>query len=130
VAERVNRSIAERARCLKLNVGLVKIFWADAMSMACYLINRSRRAALDGKVAKDVWTSNEVDYSSLRVFGYPAYVHISIKERSKLDPMSRQCVFLRYEKRVKDYKFWDPKANKAMINRGVVFDENSMLKST
>jgi hypothetical protein len=25
---------------------------------------------------------------------------------------------------------WDPKANKAVISRDVVFDENSMLKST
>jgi hypothetical protein len=40
VAERMNRSIAERARCLRLNAGLAKIFWADAVSMACYLINR------------------------------------------------------------------------------------------
>jgi hypothetical protein len=85
----MNRSIAERTRCLKLNVGLAKIFWADAVSMACYLINRSPRAILDGKVAEKVWTCNEVDYSGLRVFGCPAYVHIPSEERSKLDPKSR-----------------------------------------
>ena len=33
--------------------------------MACYLINRSPRAALDGKVAEEVWTCNEVDYLGL-----------------------------------------------------------------
>jgi hypothetical protein len=130
VAERMNRSIAERARCLRLNAGLAKIFWADAVSMACYLINRSPRAALDGKVAEEVWTGNEVDYSGLRVFGCPAYVHIPSEERSKLDPKSRQCIFLGYGKGVKGYKFWDPTANKAVISRDVVFDENSMLKST
>ena len=58
------------------------------MSMACYLINRSLRVALDEKVAEEVWTGNEVDYSSLRVFGCPAYVHIPSEERSKLDPKS------------------------------------------
>jgi hypothetical protein len=50
----MNRSIAERARCLRLNVGLAKIFWADAVSMACYLINKSPRATLDGKVTEEV----------------------------------------------------------------------------
>jgi hypothetical protein len=50
------------------------------VSMACYLINRSLRATLDGKVADEVWTSNEVDYSGLRVFGCPAYVHIPSEE--------------------------------------------------
>jgi hypothetical protein len=98
--------------------------------MACYLINRSPRAALDGKVIEEVWTGNEVDYPGLRVFGCPAYVHIPSEERSKLDPKSRQCVFLRYGKGVKGYKFWDPTANKVVISIDVVFDENSMLKST
>jgi hypothetical protein len=82
----MNRSIAERARCLRLNVVLAKIFQTDVVSMACYLINRSPRAALDGKVSEEVWTGNEVDYSGLRVFGCPAYVHIPSEERSKLDP--------------------------------------------
>ena len=87
-------------------------------------------AALDGKVAKKVWTGNEVDYSGLRVFGCPAYVHIPSEEQSKLDLKSRQYVFLEYGKGVKGYKFWDPMANKAVISRDVVFDENSVLKNT
>jgi hypothetical protein len=99
------------------------------VSMTCYLINRSPKGALDGKVVEEVWTSNEVDYSSLRVFGCPAYVHIPCEERSKLNPKSRQCVFLGYRKGVKGYKFWDPTANKAVISRDEVFDENSMLKT-
>jgi hypothetical protein len=85
---------------------------------------------LDGKIVEEVWTGNKVDYSGLRVFGCSAYTHIPSEEQLKLDPKSRQCVFLRYGKGVKDYKFWDPTANKAVINRDVVFDENSMLKST
>ena len=89
VAKRMNRTIAERARCLILNIGLEKKFWVEAVNMACYLINRSPRATLDGKVAKEVWTSNLVDYSGLRVFGCLAYVHIPNEERSKLDVKSR-----------------------------------------
>jgi hypothetical protein len=77
----MNRSIVERARYLRLNARLTKIFWADTVSMACYLMNRSPRATLDGKVAEEVWTGNEVDYSSLRVVGCPTYVHIPSEER-------------------------------------------------
>ena len=57
--------------------------------MACYLINRSPRVALDGKVANEVWTGNEVDYLRLKVFGCPAYAHIVGDERSKIDAKSR-----------------------------------------
>ena len=55
------------------------------MNMACYILNRSPRAALDGKVVEEVWIGKEVDYSTMRIFGCPTYVHIPIKERSKLD---------------------------------------------
>ena len=60
--------------------------------MTCYLINRSPRVALDGKVVEEVCTNNEVDYSGLRVFGHPAYVHIPSEELLKLDPKYRQCL--------------------------------------
>ena len=130
VAERMNRTIAERARCLRLNAGLAKNFWAEAVNMACFLINRSPRARLDGRVSEEVWIGSEVDYSSLRVFGCPAYVHVSSDERSKLDAKSKQCVFLGYQKGVKGFKLWDPKANKIVISRDVVFDEKAMLQRT
>ena len=84
-------------------VRLTKIFWADAVSMACYLINRSPRAALDGKVVEEVWIGNEIDCSGLRVFGCLTYVHIPSEERSKLNSKSRQCVFLGYRK-MKQYQ--------------------------
>ena len=85
----MNRIITEKARCLRLNAKLTKNFWAEAMNMACFLINRSPKVALDGKVAEKVWTSNAVDYFNLRVFGCPAYVHVFSEERSKLDAKSR-----------------------------------------
>ena len=59
VVERMNRSIIEKARCLRLNARLTKIFWTDAMNMTCYLINRSPRAALNEKVIEEVWTGDK-----------------------------------------------------------------------
>ena len=75
----MNRSITERSQCIILNAWLEKKLWVEAMSMACYLINRSPRAAFDGKVVEEVWTGDEVDYSRLRVFGCPAYALMSLK---------------------------------------------------
>ena len=64
------------------------------MNMACYILNRSPRTVLDGKVAEEVWTSKEVDYLLMRIFGCLAYVHIPIEERSKLDSKSKKYIFL------------------------------------
>ncbi|KAK4394695.1 Retrovirus-related Pol polyprotein from transposon TNT 1-94 [Sesamum angolense] len=47
-------SLTERARCLRLNAGLPKSCWAEAVSMACYLISRSLRASLGGKIAEEM----------------------------------------------------------------------------
>ncbi|KAL0426860.1 UNVERIFIED_CONTAM: Retrovirus-related Pol polyprotein from transposon TNT 1-94 [Sesamum latifolium] len=128
VAERMNRSLTKRARCLRLNAGLPKSFWAEAVSMACYLINRSPRASLGGKVAEEVWIGNPVNFDHLRTFGCLAYVHVPSDERSKLDPKSKQCIFLGYKKGVKGYKFWDPVARKMVVSRDAVFDEQFMLQ--
>ncbi|KAE8700517.1 hypothetical protein F3Y22_tig00110556pilonHSYRG00215 [Hibiscus syriacus] len=40
LAERMNRTLLERVRCMLLNAGLPKSFWGEAVSTACYLINR------------------------------------------------------------------------------------------
>ncbi|KAE8707081.1 hypothetical protein F3Y22_tig00110387pilonHSYRG00804 [Hibiscus syriacus] len=128
VVERMNRSLNERARCLRLNAGLPKHFWAEAVNMACYLINRSPRASLAGKVAEEVWTGHDISFDNLRIFGCPAYVHVPADEISKLDAKSNECIFLGYKKGVKGFKFWDPVAKKVVISRDVVFDEQSMLQ--
>ena len=39
VAERMNKTLNERARSMKLHAGLQKTFWADAVSTTAYLIN-------------------------------------------------------------------------------------------
>lgn len=40
VAERMNRTISEKVRCMLIDSGLEKSFWAEAASTAVYLINR------------------------------------------------------------------------------------------
>jgi hypothetical protein len=97
-------TITKTARCLRLNAELFKKFWTEAVDIACYIINRSPRVAVDGKVTEEVWTKQEVDYSFIRIFGCPAYIHISGENRSKLDPKSKKCIFLGFKKRVKGYK--------------------------
>ncbi|KAL0323638.1 UNVERIFIED_CONTAM: hypothetical protein Sangu_1983100 [Sesamum angustifolium] len=124
----MNRSLTEMARCLRLNAGLPKSFWTEAVSMACYLINRSPWASLGGKLVEEVWTGNPVNFYHLRIFGCSAYVHVLSGERLKLDSKSKQCIFLGYKKCVKGYKFCDPAARKMVISRDTVFDEQSMLQ--
>ena len=108
---------------MRLHAGLSKIFWAEAVNMTCYIINKSPHSALDDKAPDEVWTGTPCDYSRLRVFGCPCYVHIQDTQRSKLDSKSKECIFLGYKKGVKGYKLSDPTSHKVVISKDVVFEE-------
>ena len=73
VAERMNRTLMERARSMISNANLQKELWAKAVSTACYLVNRSPSVAIDCKIPEEVWTGQSCDYSHLRIFGCDAY---------------------------------------------------------
>lgn len=128
VAERMNRTLLERARCMRLNAGLPKIFWAEAVNMACYITNRAPSSGIDFKIPEEQWSGKPVNFENIKIFGCPAYVHVQSGERSKLDPRSRKCIFLGFEKGVKGYRLWDPISKKKVVSRDVVFDETYMLK--
>ena len=55
MAERANRTIVERARCMIFEAGLQKQFWAEAVSTAVYLINRSPTRG-HGTTPEECWS--------------------------------------------------------------------------
>ena len=54
VAERMNRTINERARSMRLHVGLPKTFWVDAVSTAAYLINQGPSVPMEFRLPEKV----------------------------------------------------------------------------
>jgi hypothetical protein len=84
VSERMNRTIMERARSMRLHVGLPLPFWEDPVDTAIYLINRGPSSSLDGIIPKEEWTGKKLNYSFLKTFGCEAFVHIDKENRTKL----------------------------------------------
>ena len=84
MAERINRTLNERARSMRLHVGLLKTFWANVISTVAYLINRGPSVPMEFRLPKEVWSGKEVKFSHLKVFGCVSYVHIDSNARSKL----------------------------------------------
>ncbi|WVZ79960.1 hypothetical protein U9M48_027482, partial [Paspalum notatum var. saurae] len=117
VAERMNRTIVSKARCMLSNAGMGGQFWAKAANTACHLINRSPSNAIDKK------TPWRYDYSRLKVFGCLAYAHV---DNGKLEPRAAKYIFLGYGSGVKGYKLWNPETKKSMLSRSVVFNESEM----
>lgn len=129
VAERANRTIMEKARCMLRDAGLENKYWAEAVNTAVYLKNRSPTKAVLGVVPEEKWTSKKVDVKHIRVFGCIAYA--LVENRQKLDSKSKKYIFVGYCEDTKGYRLLDPSCPKKLIKaRHVTFLENMFLKGS
>ena len=71
-------------------------FWAEAVSTAVYLRNRSQTKALKDMTPFEAWTKEKPNIEHLRVFDYDAYAHITKDERAKFESKSRKSTFVGY----------------------------------
>ena len=123
VAERMNRALVETSRSILVNANLPHKFWAEALSTATYLRNRSPTTAVCGMTPHEALTGEKTQVDGLRVFGCQAFVHIPKDERKKLDSKSRKCILLGYGTTAKGYRLYDPLKKKVFLSRDVIFNE-------
>jgi len=123
VAERKNRHIVEIARAMLNEKNLPNYFWAEAVAIVVYIMNRTPIAAVHGMTPKEKFTGKKLDVSHLKVFGCIAYVHFPNVKRSKLDPKAEKCIFIGYSSEQKGYRCFNPSTRKLQVSRDVVFDE-------
>ena len=122
IAERMNKTLNERAKSMRIHCGLPKTLWADAVSTTAYLINRGLSVPLGVKMPEEVWTGKELKYSHLRTFCCTAYVHVDPEKRDKLDAKAVKCYFIGYGSYLFGYRFWDDKNRKILRHCDVTFD--------
>ena len=101
-------------------------FWAEALSTAVFLSNRSYTSAVPGTTPLQAWSGKKPSVSNLIVFGCAAYSHIPKDERTKLSPKARRCIFLGYRDVTKGYRLYDPSKVRVIHSRDVIFDETSL----
>eukprot|EP00253_Pinus_taeda_P002028 PITA_02028 len=93
-AERMDKTLMDRARSMLSGAELGEELWANAMGIACYLVNRSPLSAMEDKTPQEVWTGKKTSLSHLMVFGCDAYVNVPKERRTKLDSKSEKCIFI------------------------------------
>ena len=98
-------------------------FWAEALSTAVYLRNRSPTKSVEGMTPFEAWMGEKPNVEHLRTFGCVVYAHVAKDERKKLDVKTRKCIFLGYGTETKGYRLYDPKRARVFYSRDVVFNE-------
>lgn len=124
VAERMNRTLIEKAKCLLFDADLPKTYWAEATSMAAYLINRTISSS-HGKVPNELFYNQKVDISNLKIFGSPVMVHITKQKRKKWDKKSVKMIFVGYDRDIKGFRCIDRNTRKIIVSRDVIFHETT-----
>lgn len=123
LAERYNRTIVERARCMLFDSKLSRVFWAEAVLTAVVIMNSTVNSAIK-RIPEEVWTGQTVDLSTFRVFGCKAMAKIPDSLRKKFDKKSTECIFVGYAENQKGYRLIERASKKLIICRDVIFFEN------
>lgn len=126
VAERANRTLVEKAKCMLEEAGLSTKYWAEAINTAVFLKNRSPTKALN-VTPLEAWSGQKPDLSELKVFGCKAFMHIDKAKRKKLDAKSKEMIFVGYCMNSKGYRLCDPHDHKLQKSRDVTFFENQFF---
>ena len=124
VAERMNRTLQDRARSMLVGAGLGGGFWFEAISTASYIRNRGPVAGL-GRTPEELWTGIMPTVKYLRSFGSKAYVSLEkFKRKGKMGVTKWEGVMVGYPVGSVGYRVWDPVRGK-VFNVGVpAIDEN------
>lgn len=127
VAERMNRTIIEKARAMLSGAGLDKSFWGEAVLTATFLINIIPTKALDSsKTPFEMWHIKKPQLKYLKVFGSTVYIH-NKTAKDKFDPKSVKAVLVGYGPN--GYKVWEAETGKFHLVRDVIVDEINFLVS-
>lgn len=103
LAERMNRTVMERVKCLLSNVDCSAYFWDEAVMTFAYLINRSPSTTIRTKTQEEMWSGHPLCLENLKVFEYVAYAHIN---QGKLKRRALECMFLGYPQGIKGFRLW------------------------
>ncbi|OUC41357.1 integrase core domain protein [Trichinella nativa] len=124
VAERMNRTLVEKARTMLIDANLSPDLWAEAVGTANYLRNRCTTKALRKVIPEEAWSGRKPNLAHLKVFGCLAMVHVASGQRKKWDLKSEERIFVGYCETSKGYRTVDCKTKKMYVTRDVKFLES------
>ena len=98
------------ARTMLCDNNLPKYFWAEAVSTACYILNRVFIRPILKKTPYELWKGKRPNISYFHPFGTKCYILNNRKDQLvKFDVRSNEDVFLGYSSTSKGYRVFNKK---------------------
>ncbi|MBW0536448.1 hypothetical protein O181_076163 [Austropuccinia psidii MF-1] len=125
-AERANRTILEKARCMLSTSNLPNCYWAEAVNTATLLSNFTPTPSRTNNCPFALWKRVSPRIKKIRIFGCRVIVSIPKNHREwKLGPTASEGILLGYENEGSCYRMLRVCDRKILISRHVKFDEST-----
>ncbi|XP_049318346.1 uncharacterized protein LOC105224069 isoform X1 [Bactrocera dorsalis] len=127
VAERLNRTLIEMARCMVVSSGVNESLWVEAVNTAVYLRNRASTKALNAMTQYEACYGYKPVVGHLRTFGSLA-IALDKKQKDKFKPRGKEYVMVGYSDTSKAYRLYDKQTGRLIVSRDVYFVESISAK--
>ncbi|GJZ23021.1 putative ribonuclease H-like domain-containing protein [Tanacetum coccineum] len=124
VAERKNRTLIEAARTMLADSFLPNTFWAEAVSTACYVLNRVLVTKPHNKTPYELITGKISIISYIRPFGCHVTILNTIDHLIKFDGKSDEGFLVGYSLRSKAFRVYNLETKRVEENLHITFLEN------
>lgn len=119
IAERKNRTLVEKARCMMLESKAPMCLWAEAVYTANYLSNRSINQNIDNQTPFERWVGRKPCVNHLYIFGAKAFVLKKGKYVSKFSSKALPGMFTGYSEVSKAFRIYVPSKKTTIISKDV-----------
>ena len=123
IAERMNRTLQDKARTIMLESGLPGSLWGEILLTSCVLRNLTPTSSLP-VTPLQMWTGVKPSVEHLRVMGCKAFCQLDkIEQQGKYGAKAWMGPLVGYSVNTPGYRVWDPVSHKVWDVRGPDFDE-------
>ena len=128
MAERLNRTLLEKMRCLLIWSGLPKSYWDVALLHANWLRNRMPTSALKGGIPIEEWSQKPTNLKKIHTFGclvqYLLIGHDKRKQSEKFASKTAFGIFLGMPSNQAGFLIFDPSRKGVLVRDDVKFFED------
>ncbi|GJT66577.1 putative ribonuclease H-like domain-containing protein, partial [Tanacetum coccineum] len=124
VAERMNMTLIESTRTMLADSLLPTTFWAEAVSTACYVLNRVRVTKPQNKTPYELLFGQKPIISYIRPFGRHVTILDTLSVLDKFDGKSNEGFLVGYSLNSKAYRVYNLLTKRIEVNLHVNFLED------
>ncbi|CEL60459.1 Retrovirus-related Pol polyprotein from transposon TNT 1-94 OS=Nicotiana tabacum PE=2 SV=1 [Rhizoctonia solani AG-1 IB] len=131
IAERLNRTLTEKARAMLLEANAPKYLWSEAIAYTCYLKNRvpTQVHGTFWKTPFEAFWGIKPNVSVLRPWGSKCYVLNQADNVSKLDPKTTTAIFVGIlDVQGKSWRYYKSGSNRVLHSRNITFPSHAKIE--